>query len=271
MQPDDRHFPMLTARSPCRVGVEVRGESPPARLGASCCVLSTIGYYVHGPGRPLRRSGLCEDTSESAPSRAARIFETPTPDELALTVGARLAGAARITTVDIDGRKLGTTRSIGATRAVNSRTADPVEAVRELMGAFGADVAIDAVADPRRTSRRSMPATGPDRGSGRGTDPGHNDGTAAAGRLRPRRGPEVELVQRLPALPRLPPSHRPVPAMPPEPGRIRHGSRTTESATAGCGSGTLSSLRGPPRCRTVRRIAERRIHHPVRFVPRGRG
>ncbi|GAA2661072.1 S-(hydroxymethyl)mycothiol dehydrogenase [Streptomyces lunalinharesii] len=66
----------------------------------------------------------------------------------AAVVGARLAGAAKIIAVDIDDRKLATARTMGATHTVNSRNADPVEAVRELTGGFGADVVIDAVGRP---------------------------------------------------------------------------------------------------------------------------
>ncbi|MFI7005111.1 S-(hydroxymethyl)mycothiol dehydrogenase [Streptomyces sp. NPDC050145] len=66
----------------------------------------------------------------------------------AAVVGARLAGAAKIIAVDIDDKKLATARSLGATDTVNSRSADAVEAVRELTGGFGADVVIDAVGRP---------------------------------------------------------------------------------------------------------------------------
>ncbi|AZK93330.1 MULTISPECIES: S-(hydroxymethyl)mycothiol dehydrogenase [Streptomyces] len=66
----------------------------------------------------------------------------------AAIVGARLAGAATIIGVDIDDRKLETARSMGATHTVNSRSTDPVEAVRELTGGFGADVVIEAVGRP---------------------------------------------------------------------------------------------------------------------------
>jgi S-(hydroxymethyl)mycothiol dehydrogenase len=66
----------------------------------------------------------------------------------AAIAGARLAGAARIIAVDIDDRKLETARKLGATHTVNSKDTDPVEAVRELTGGFGADVVIEAVGRP---------------------------------------------------------------------------------------------------------------------------
>ncbi|MFE9629125.1 S-(hydroxymethyl)mycothiol dehydrogenase [Streptomyces sp. NPDC006527] len=66
----------------------------------------------------------------------------------AAVVGARLAGAAKIIAVDIDGRKLETARGLGATHTVNSSETDAVEAIRELTGGFGADVVIEAVGRP---------------------------------------------------------------------------------------------------------------------------
>ncbi|MCX2182531.1 S-(hydroxymethyl)mycothiol dehydrogenase [Streptomyces sp. SKN60] len=66
----------------------------------------------------------------------------------AAVVGSRLAGAARIIAVDIDDRKLAKAQEMGATHTVNSRTADPVEAIRELTGGFGADIVIEAVGRP---------------------------------------------------------------------------------------------------------------------------
>ncbi|CAN5893024.1 S-(hydroxymethyl)mycothiol dehydrogenase [soil metagenome] len=62
--------------------------------------------------------------------------------------GAYLAGARRIIAVDIDERKLDWATQFGATDVVNARETDPVEAVRELTGGFGADVVIDAVGHP---------------------------------------------------------------------------------------------------------------------------
>ncbi|URM88967.1 S-(hydroxymethyl)mycothiol dehydrogenase [Streptomyces sp. MRC013] len=66
----------------------------------------------------------------------------------AAVLGSRLAGAARIIAVDLDPRKLETARRLGATHTVDARRTDPVEAVRDLTGGFGADVVIEAVGRP---------------------------------------------------------------------------------------------------------------------------
>ena len=67
----------------------------------------------------------------------------------AAIAGARLAGAAKIIAVDVEERKLNWAKGFGATHTVNSRQTDPVEAIRELTGGFGADVVIDAVGRPQ--------------------------------------------------------------------------------------------------------------------------
>ena len=66
----------------------------------------------------------------------------------AAIAGARLAGAARIIAVDRDDRKLTWAKDFGATHVVNATSTDPVEAIRDLTGGFGADVVIDAVGRP---------------------------------------------------------------------------------------------------------------------------
>ena len=63
-------------------------------------------------------------------------------------LGARLAGADKVIAVDVDERKLGWAKDFGATHTVNSREKDPVEAIQELTGGFGADIVIDAVGRP---------------------------------------------------------------------------------------------------------------------------
>ncbi|GKQ40835.1 S-(hydroxymethyl)mycothiol dehydrogenase [Streptomyces sp. A012304] len=66
----------------------------------------------------------------------------------AAIAGANLAGAAKVIAVDIDDRKLETASKLGATHTVNSKSADAVEAIRELTGGHGADVVIEAVGRP---------------------------------------------------------------------------------------------------------------------------
>jgi S-(hydroxymethyl)mycothiol dehydrogenase len=66
----------------------------------------------------------------------------------AAVAGARLAGASRVIAVDIDDRKLEWAKGLGATHTVDGRRTDPVEAIRELTGGFGADVVIEAVGRP---------------------------------------------------------------------------------------------------------------------------
>jgi S-(hydroxymethyl)mycothiol dehydrogenase len=66
----------------------------------------------------------------------------------AAVAGSALAGAARIIAVDVDQRKLGHARGLGATHTVDATTADPVTAIQDLTGGHGADVVIDAVGRP---------------------------------------------------------------------------------------------------------------------------
>jgi S-(hydroxymethyl)mycothiol dehydrogenase len=66
----------------------------------------------------------------------------------AAVLGASLAGARKIIAVDVDDRKLEWARQFGATHVLNSRTADPVEKIRELTEGNGADVVIEAVGRP---------------------------------------------------------------------------------------------------------------------------
>ena len=66
----------------------------------------------------------------------------------AAIAGARTVGATTIIAVDVDDRKLEQARHFGATHTVNSRTQDPVAAIRELTGGHGADVVVEAVGRP---------------------------------------------------------------------------------------------------------------------------
>jgi S-(hydroxymethyl)mycothiol dehydrogenase len=67
---------------------------------------------------------------------------------VAAIAGSALAGASPIIAVDIDAKKLDAAARMGATHTVDSSSADPVAAIQELTGGFGADVVIEAVGRP---------------------------------------------------------------------------------------------------------------------------
>ncbi|WP_024802299.1 S-(hydroxymethyl)mycothiol dehydrogenase [Nocardia sp. BMG51109] len=66
----------------------------------------------------------------------------------AAIAGARLAGASKIIAVDRDARKLTWATELGATHTIDASATDPVAAIQDLTGGFGADVVIDAVGRP---------------------------------------------------------------------------------------------------------------------------
>ncbi len=66
----------------------------------------------------------------------------------ASVAGAAIAGATTIIAVDVDDRKLEGATKLGATHTVTSKQTDPVQAIQDLTGGFGADVVIDAVGVP---------------------------------------------------------------------------------------------------------------------------
>jgi S-(hydroxymethyl)mycothiol dehydrogenase len=67
---------------------------------------------------------------------------------VAAVAGSALAGASKIIAVDIDPKKLEAATQLGATHTVDSSQTDPVAAIQELTGGFGADVVVDAVGRP---------------------------------------------------------------------------------------------------------------------------
>ena len=66
----------------------------------------------------------------------------------AAIAGARLAGAHTIIGVDVDDRKLEWAKQFGATHTINSRHTEPVQAIRDITGGHGVNVAIEAVGKP---------------------------------------------------------------------------------------------------------------------------
>src|SRR3954447_22340988 len=66
----------------------------------------------------------------------------------AAIAGASLGGARMVIAVDVDPRKLEWATRFGATHTVDAKSTDPVEAIKELAGGFGADLVIEAVGRP---------------------------------------------------------------------------------------------------------------------------
>jgi S-(hydroxymethyl)mycothiol dehydrogenase len=113
---------------------KVDPEARPAAVGLlGCGVMAGIGAAINtgGAGRGDSVAVIgCGGVGDGA------------------VLGARLAGAATIIAVDVDPRKLEWAKDFGATHTVNTNETDPVEAIRELTGGFGADLVIDAVGRP---------------------------------------------------------------------------------------------------------------------------
>ncbi len=120
----------LVAAGQCTPVPRVRPEAA-GLLG--CGVMAGLGAVLH--------------TGGVAPGDSVAVFGCGGVGAAAVA-GARLAGATTIVAVDVDDRKLGWARDLGATHTVNSTREDPVEAVRAATGGFGADVAVEAVGRP---------------------------------------------------------------------------------------------------------------------------
>ncbi len=121
----------------------------------------------------------------------------------AAVAGAAMVGASPIIAVDLDATKLEWARSFGATHTVDASMVDPVEAVRELTGGFGADVCIEAVGNPKVLEQaffaRDLAGTVVQVGRAHA---GHGAARHPDDRvLRSGRRPQAVLVRRLPAQP----------------------------------------------------------------------
>ena len=142
---------------------------------------------------------------------------------VAAVAGAKLAGASPIIAVDIDAKKLDAAQRMGATHTVDSSASDPVAAIQELTGGFGADIVIEAVGRPdtwkqafyARDLAGTVVLVGVPTPDMKMPDIPLIDVFGRGGVA------EVQLVRRLPAVPRLPDAGRPLPAGPARPRRVR--------------------------------------------------
>ena len=136
---------------------EVVGVSTPAfrRMGA-------FAEYVTVPARiayalpdemPFEHAALIEAVSVAVHAVSLTPVEL---EDTAVVVGAgmiglltlqavRLAGAGRVIVLDVDDTRLELARSLGATHAFNSRSADFIPQILEQTGGRGADIALECV------------------------------------------------------------------------------------------------------------------------------
>ncbi len=130
----------LVAAGQC---TKIDPKAPPTAAGLlGCGVMAGIGAAINTGG--VSRG----DT--------VAVFGCGGVGDAAIT-GARLAGAKTIIAVDIDDRKLEWARSFGATHTVNGSKVDAVQAIKDLTGGHGVDVAIEAVGLPQ-TYRQAFEA-----------------------------------------------------------------------------------------------------------------
>lgn len=90
--------------------------------------------------------GAVLNTARVEPGSSVAVFATGGVG-LSVVQGAVLANASKIIAVDVRDNKLDYARSVGATHAINSRTQDPVAAIKELTDGLGVDYAFDAIGD----------------------------------------------------------------------------------------------------------------------------
>ncbi|MGB6059892.1 MAG: S-(hydroxymethyl)mycothiol dehydrogenase [Microthrixaceae bacterium] len=114
---------------------KVNPSAAPEAVGLlGCGVMAGIGASMH--------------TGEVQPGDSVAVFGCGGVGDAAI-VGALLAGATTVIAVDLDARKLEVAEQFGATHLVDASNVDPVEAVREATGGFGADVVVEAVGNPK--------------------------------------------------------------------------------------------------------------------------
>ena len=92
--------------------------------------------------------GAAINTGQVGPADTVAVFGCGGVGDAAVA-GARIAGARTIIAVDLDPRKLEIAKGFGATHTVDASSTDPVTAIQELTGGFGADVVIEAVGNPK--------------------------------------------------------------------------------------------------------------------------
>jgi S-(hydroxymethyl)mycothiol dehydrogenase len=115
--------------------IPVSQDLPPAQMSLIGCGVMT------GVGAALYSAGV-------KPGTSAAVFGCGGVGDSVIQ-GARLAGATTIIAVDIDPQKLKWARQFGATHTVNAGEVDPVSAIKDITGGYGADYTFEAVGIPQ--------------------------------------------------------------------------------------------------------------------------
>jgi aryl-alcohol dehydrogenase len=121
------------ALAQARAAVTVPGEEPLSLLAPLGCGIPT------GAGSVLFTLGV-------RPGQTIAVFGTGGVG-LGAVMAARVAGATRIVAVDVVPSRLALALELGATHAVDARSADPVAAIREITGE-GVDVTLNTTRSP---------------------------------------------------------------------------------------------------------------------------
>jgi S-(hydroxymethyl)mycothiol dehydrogenase len=117
------------------------GQAVKVDAGAGPALAGLIGCGV------MAGFGAAVNTGSVTRGDTVAVFGCGGVGDAAIAASA-LAGARQVIAVDVDARKLDWAKDFGATDTVNAADRDPVDAIRELTGGFGVDVAIEAVGRP---------------------------------------------------------------------------------------------------------------------------
>jgi S-(hydroxymethyl)mycothiol dehydrogenase len=111
--------------------IPVSSDLPPAQMSLiGCGVMTGVGAALY--------------SADVKPGTSAAVFGCGGVGDSVIQ-GARLAGATTIIAVDLDPQKLEWAKQFGATHTVNASEVDPVAAIKEITGGFGADYTFEAV------------------------------------------------------------------------------------------------------------------------------
>ncbi|MBS1251003.1 MAG: Sorbitol dehydrogenase [Anaerolineales bacterium] len=119
-------------RVPARIVRQNTFVVPDHLTDREAAIIEPLACVVHG-----------QDLLHIQPGESVAIVGAGGPIGLMHLQLALRQGASPVVAIDINDKRLTVAKSLGATRTVNSRQKDPIEAVRELTEGRGADVAIE--------------------------------------------------------------------------------------------------------------------------------